>query len=642
MRRLLFGFACCAATSCASGPAASYRATTSTALAASAQQRVTPVIAATELPCRDHAEAVLVVDVGIDRGFVCPDDARAKGLTIVDLTDTWTPSLFAPNADGLAPSYRATYLAHAAEHTLAGKPLTGEDALGELYGVVPALSVVRARLADDARHQCNAAIDTAPIALASHAYSQDDRANVALAEKTRLALAAGLERERVRRKLDTLDELAEVPAVAKTYARYQQLADQHAAITAVQARLQCEGFLGAKEDAGGQFGWRTGNALELFQRRNFLMPDERLDPETRDAMQLDAVELDFRLALRVLRERVTDGSGLIEDGTAGAGSQPILGRVLDPDAMREARGGKPLPDGAPDLVGAATEAAAQQLGWTDAAGARAFFARHAPTKVALRLPALPAYYAAPMALSAEVDRGDVWYDEHPIPRRVAHRPTLILYVDDHGTRRPLVRWPTTIGGWADQRLADGSLVQRWKESDVGPRVWRDLYAAPTWLPPPTTPDRDLVTNLWNGRYDLKRSVMGPGPHAAYGMMLLVHHQIVHTKTGDRFDDNGIGTHGSASVTSIVNGTSHGCHRLYNQLAVRLADFLLRHHDHVAHGEEPVAYRRLVRFKGDLYKARIDTRGFRYELTPPIAVNVLRGNILSQRKVPPRDSAPARP
>ena len=240
-----------------------------------------------------------------------------------------------------------------------------------------------------------------------------------------------------------------------------------------------------------------------------------------------------------------------------------------------------------------------------------------------------------MELAAEVDRGDVWYDDHPIPRRVAHRPTMILYAIDHGVRRPLVRWLTTIGGWADQRLADGSLVQRWKESDVGPRVWRDLYAGPTWLPPPTTPDRDLVTNLWNGHYDLKRSVMGPGPHAAYGMMLLVHHQVVHLKDGtDRFDDNGIGTHGSASVTSIVNGTSHGCHRLYNQLAVRLADFLLHHHDHIAHGEEPVGYRRVVAYKGEVFKARIDTRGFRYELTPPIPVNVLRSNIKSERKVPP--------
>src|SRR5439155_16315920 len=160
---------------------------------------------------------------------------------------------------------------------------------------------------------------------------------------------------------------------------------------------------------------------------------------------------------------------------------------------------------------------------------------------------------------------------------------------------------------ADQRTAEG-LVQKWKESEVGPRVWRDLYAAPTWLPPRTTPDRDLVKNLYNGHYALKKEVLGPGPHAAYGMTLLVHHQIIKRKdTPDRLDDNGIGTHGSASVTSLVNGTSHGCHRLYNQLAVRLADFLLRHREHIVRGEQPEIYRRIVFHKDERVVGDVRTR-----------------------------------
>jgi hypothetical protein len=267
-------------------------------------------------------------------------------------------------------------------------------------------------------------------------------------------------------------------------------------------------------------------------------------------------------------------------------------------------------------------------------------------RVAIALPPPPAYHAQHMALRAEIDRGDVWYDEVPIARLIRHRPTLVLYVEDpsaaHGVR-PLIRWPTTIGGWADQRLGDGGVVRRWKESEVGPRMWRDLYAAPTWLPPPTTPDRDLVKNLWNGHWGLKTEIMGPGAHAAYGMTLLVHHQVVKQRDGsERYDDNGIGTHGSASVTSIVNGTSHGCHRLYNQLAVRLADFLLRHRDHAVRGEQPELYRRVVYHRGERFVANVTTRGFLYELTPPVPINVLKGNIRSDRKIPPRDSAPARP
>lgn len=587
-------------------------------------------------------DPVLIVEAGRERDAVCPADAEARKLTIVDLRDAWTPSLFAEH-DGVAPSYRARYLALAAERDSSVADSMGDDALGELYGVLPSLAIARERLADDARHFCHAFIESEPIALLDKPYDQDYKDQVKLGDQVRAALEVQLERERARREAPDLAALAQVPALAPLYARWKKLADQRAGIVAAQKHYVCEGLL-AEADADGSMTWRTGNATELFQRRNFLMPTERIDAETREALMLDSREHDFRLALRILRERVVDAAGIIEDGTAGAGPQPILGRLVDPAPMRAARGNeKPLPNAAPDLVSAVTEAAARELGWIGPAEARAFLGRHpGGMRVAIALPPPPAYHAAHMELTAEIDRGDVWYDDVPIPRRIAHRPTLVVYVHDGGTKRPLVRWPTTIGGWADQRTAEG-LVQKWKESEVGPRVWRDLYAAPTWLAPPTTPDRDLVKNLYNGHYALKREVLGPGPHAAYGMTLLVHHQIIKRKDQpDRFDDNGIGTHGSASVTSIVNGTSHGCHRMYNQLAVRLADFLLRHREHVVRGEQPELYRRIVFYKNERFVADIRTRGFLYELTPPVPINVLPGNIRSDRKVPPRDSAPARP
>lgn len=351
--------------------------------------------------------------------------------------------------------------------------------------------------------------------------------------------------------------------------------------------------------------------------------------------------------LRVLRERVVEASGILEDGTAGDGPTPVLGRMLDPEAMRAARGHEPLPDAAPDLVDASTEAAAKALGWTGPTEVRAWFNKFpAGTRVAVALPAVPAYYKPHMELDAVIDRGDIYYEDRPPPfkRILPHRPTLVVYADDNGTRRPLVRWPTTIGGSADQRLPGGRLVQRWKESEVGPRIWRDLTAAPTWMPPKTTPDKDLVKPLYDGgKWALKSDLLGPGPRSAYGMVLLEHLQVVKQKDGtDRLDNNGIGTHGSASVTSIVNGTSHGCHRLYNQLAVRLGDFLLHHRDHTVKGETQVGYRRVVWHNDQGFKAEIDTRGFQYELTPPVNVMVTRGNILSKQKKPPRNSAPARP
>jgi len=589
-------------------------------------------------------DPVVLVEAGRERGVVCGADVAARHGTIVDLRDAWTPTLFAPQPDGTAPSYRAKYLALASERTAKGADLDSDDALGELYGVLPSLAIARERLADEPRHLCHDFIESSSIPRLDKPYAQDHKDQVRFAEVRRRALEVQLERERINRGLPDLESLAAVAAVTVPFTAWQKLAAQHAGLVAAQKHYVCEGFL-AEADADGSMTWRTANATELFQRRNFLMPNERLDPETREALMLDSRELDFRLALRILRERVVDATGLIEDGTAGAGPQPILGRLLDPANMRAARGGEhPLENAAPDLVSAATEAAARQLGWLGPAETRDFLARHpGGLRVALALPPPPPYHGPAMALAAEIDRGDVWYDDTPIPRRIAHRPTLVLYVDDQGIRRPLIRWPTTIGGWADQRTADGALVQKWKESDVGPRVWRELYAAPTWLPPKSTPDRDLVKNLYNGHYALKQEVMGPGAHAAYGMTLLVHHQVIKRKDGsERFDDNGIGTHGSASVTSIVNGTSHGCHRLYNQLAVRLADFLLRHREHVVRGEQPEQYRRVVFYKGETFDARIRTRGFLYEITPPVPINVLPGNIRSARKWPPRDAAPARP
>ncbi|MDX2094211.1 MAG: peptidoglycan-binding domain-containing protein [Kofleriaceae bacterium] len=596
---------------------------------ASSEVRFAVTEATTEVTCPDAA-------MRIDGRLVCPNEASAQGLTIIDLRDEWAPRLFATQPDGTAPVFRETYLALAADRS--------NEKLAELYGVVPSLAIVRERLADEARHACHAEIDPTPILALARPYAQDHGPLVKASDATRKVLAKQLEAERKKRDLPDIEALAEVKGFGPRVAKWKTTSALHEGIVAAQQKLVCEGFLAAK-DADGSMTWRTSNAVELFQRRNFLMPNERLDQETREAMQLDSHELDFRLALRILRERVVDATGLVEDGTASAGPQPILGRLLDPAPMRAARGRvQPLPDGAPDLISAATEAAARELGWTDPAAVRAFLEHHAAgLRVAIKLPPVPAYHAKHMDLKAEIDRGDVWYDDKPIPRKVTHRPTLVVFVDDNGTKRPLIRWPTTIGGWSDVRMKNGRVVQRWKESDVGPSVWRNLFAAPTWLPPPTTPDRDLVRNTYiRGAWELKTSIMGPGPHAAYGLVLLKHDNEVTKKDGTvTYWDNGIGTHGSASVTSIVNGTSHGCHRLYNQLAVRLATFLLAHRDHEVRGEQAVTYRRRVNHKGS-FLAKVDTRGFLYELTPPVPVDVKKGNIKTKRKVPPKASAPARP
>jgi hypothetical protein len=92
-------------------------------------------------------------------------------------------------------------------------------------------------------------------------------------------------------------------------------------------------------------------------------------------------------------------------------------------------------------------------------------------------------------------------------------------------------------------------------------------------------------------------------------------------------DEGVRAHGSVGYGSILRGQSHGCHRLYNHLAVRLTGFLVRHRHHVRHGSIAVRYARQARAGGRVVTFRIASRGYRYELTPPVPVNVLVGNVL---------------
>jgi hypothetical protein len=598
----------------------------------STQKIVTPLTRSSE-----DCIPVVHFEQGKERGVICLQDARGRGLTVIDLTDAWTPTLFAPSADGQTPSFRARYLALAAE-----RGVKGIDALTELYGIVPALSIVRARLADDERHACHAAIDPQPIAQLTRTYSHGHHETIAAQLRQRARLAKQLERARTKHELTDIAALEGVPEWRKRYERYRTLDTTYQGLLAAQRRLHCEGWLRDKE-VDASFTWRTGGAVERFQRRNFLIPNKRLDDETRDALLLDSRELDFRLSLRVLRERVVEAAGLLEDGTAGEGPVPVLGRMLDPSPMRAARGHEPLANAAPDLIGAATEVAARQLGWTSPDAVRALLERNgAGVMVAIELPPPPRYHAPHMELFVEIDRGDVYYDERPRKRRPAVRPSLVVYAQDGDIRRPLVRWATTIGGWADERLPDGRVVQKWKESDVGPRIWRDVTAAPAWLPPKTTPDRELVRTLSGGRWALKSDIFGPGPRSAYGMVMVEHLRVVERRGSSRVLDNGIRTHGSSSVTSILHGTSHGCHRLYNHLATRLGNFVLQHRDHTVKGEKKVKYRRWVSHKGTRHRAAIDSRGFQYELTPPVEVEVTEGRILTKRKKPPKNSAPASP
>jgi hypothetical protein len=405
----------------------------------------------------------------------------------------------------------------------------------------------------------------------------------------------------------------------------------------------------ARNGSEGPFDGPTLEALRVYQRRHMLPSPGMLDTETREALLTGSRELDFRTLLRALRERVADAAGLIEDGSASHGWEPVLGRFLESAEYRQPVRPAPLANGAPDLVDRATDAAARALGWTSPeAAARSLFAPP-PRLVAVRLPPPPGYHTKSMRLRAEIDRGDVWRsypvdaEGHARPSPVKSRPTFTLFVETDAGEIPLVRWPTTIGGWKAE-AEDGAEHLEYKESPVGRRYWRDLVAAPAWFPPPTTPDRELVRRRPDGRWAPDADAVGPGYRSAYGLVAFFHHRAIATSGGVQYADIEIRTHGSANYRSILRGNSHGCHRLFNHLALRLGAFVLAHAEHERRGLIDQRYARTVHWKGRAFRLQAESRGYRYELDPPIPVDVLPGRTVRSKSAPPRlaPTSPAAP
>jgi hypothetical protein len=122
--------------------------------------------------------------------------------------------------------------------------------------------------------------------------------------------------------------------------------------------------------------------------------------------------------------------------------------------------------------------------------------------------------------------------------------------------------------------------------------------------------------------------MGPGFQSAYGLVMAIH---IDPKRGGF--DNQIRTHGSVDYTSIARRFSHGCHRLVNNRAVRLFDFVLRHRRFARMGNVPLNLKKRFEVDGETYRYALKTRGYYYELADPIAVNVLEGRIMGDVKKP---------
>jgi hypothetical protein len=603
------------------------------------------------------SDGVMVVEGGRFTGQTTPENARRDGLTVVDLSDDWLPYIFSEEP-GKPQPLRPALIALAngrlpRESTFAR---AREDRYFEAFGIFPSLNLLRRRLADRKRHVCH-----------------DKVADKALAEMSPKSVI--VPEEPVKTTNTPEDGAPASPEPAPEVQPRKPLSPAaQSAVIATQAHLRCEGLLpgGAKR---ARMDRRTVAGLQTYQRMLMIADNGRIDLDTRTALLADSREHDFRALLRALRERVTDATGLLEDGSALGVIGEVQGRPLDSAEFRplpvEAAAKPAQPAAAadtkvapaPDLISAATQAASQALGWTSPEAVLASTlvatptpppssrrsARKAPAPkaplplpktVAIRLPPLPPYHSPTMELRAEIDRGEVVLKRPALDKDgkkkwhppVSDRPTLTLYarVGDHEVA--LCRWPTTIGGWKTIQKSDGTMALKYKESVTGDALWPEILATPTWHPASGLPTRRLLVKRGDS-WAPKTEVIGPGYRAAYGLVAITHLQIEgrDEKGQPQLMDHLIRTHGTPAYRSVKRGESSGCHRLHNHLLLRLAGFVVRHHPNIRHGVVPEDYVRHLQYKGQEVDLKDDNKGYRFELVPPVPVTVLDGDVRGNAK-----------
>jgi hypothetical protein len=568
---------------------------------------------------------VLTIGGGQER-WTDAQAAVAAGYTIVDLSDDWTPYIFAPQTgpDGqpLLNRYRRIFIGLANDQLDEdGEPLApGEKNYLELYGIFPSMSVLRARFVADEQHPCHDQ-ESADALDAVETVTYVPPTEIAKDARKLAKLREELEKARREAKVDSLDALAAAqPALAPKVKLVQKRAAEKPAMAAVERRLTCEGLLGPKSHhASGLYDDAMRLAVRRFQQKHMIYEANYLRRKTVEALALPLLDNDYDGFRRALQERVVSGASILEDGSTKAG----------------------------DLVGDYTKAALDELGLVDAASTLAFFKRHPAAqfkslRVAVKLPPRPAYYADQMDLSIVVDRGDIWYDLpfddkgnfHYQPRK--KYPTLTVYTKVGGKLTALARWRTTIGSWRAEQASDGYEYYRYKMSDVGPRVIRQVVSGPVWIAPASTPIRTLVKHkAVNGKWMkvVNYDELGPGYMSAYGVV--AGYFVVPGQNGRPDFDNGVRAHGSSDYLSIysANGFSHGCHRLPNHVAIRMYSFILQHRHMRVVGDSPMGFQRQFLFEDMVYEMRVPSRGYVYQLDPPLPVNVLEGNILGDQKTP---------
>ncbi|PIE18041.1 MAG: hypothetical protein CSA65_06305 [Proteobacteria bacterium] len=560
------------------------------------------------------------------------DEARSYGLTIVDLADDWVPYIFwaqTPGKDDHKPNrYMQTYvdLANDRIDVNGARLQKGQHNYHEVYGIPPSLSVLQRRFIEDDKKSCYRKLDLSLLKDEYHGPVRvTNKANSRRLRKRYISAKAQFKKARRKTRGASLEQLLKNKRWQKVALKYQKLRWQYNALVLAHQRMACEGIYGRRVPnvKPGIVTWAVRNALRRFERKHNVYGWGMIFQNTARALGRTPRENNFESLKRAIAERVISAAGIVEDGTRRS-------RYTGADGKRHQ---------VHNLTKEFGEAAWRGLGLTDADKAWAWIKGKRFDRrfmVALKLPKLPEYYGPQMELKAVIDRGDIWYDlpfdEKTGKRRAQPRtrlPSLTLYTTYRDQKIALVRWRTTIGGWQKEKRGNQEYY-KYKISDVGARVWKNIVAGPVWVPPKKTPTTDLVKFrpvLGRSQRVVSQSSFGPGYASAYGLVAAYHV----TPRGHR--DNQVRTHGTVNYMSVRNGFSHGCHRLYNYRAVRLFSFVLRHRAFERKGQARLGYTHRFEHRGEEFQINLHTRGYFYELKPPMPVMVLEGRIRGKKKKP---------
>ncbi|MCB9593131.1 MAG: hypothetical protein H6719_10395 [Sandaracinaceae bacterium] len=571
--------------------------------------------------------------------------ASEEGFLLLDLGEEWTPYLFTeqsnPGEERIEHAYRETYLALArgefpSDHHGARAE---RDKYLELYGIMPTLGLLRERFRRVRDLECREDLDLAPleafdgfIRYTNNGAARTSARRFVVVER---AVADYVARQHVADE-SALDEGRLDDREQRTLREFRENAPRVRAIRATQARLECEGYFEGKGDyISGGLDWPTHEALAEFERRHRLFGWGFIGNDTLERLRMSPLELERQAVIRILTERAVHSLGVLEDGSAEGSTYRAADNTDTP---------------IPNLEEQTRDALVQALGLTTPEATLDFLEGLGELSpgdermVAIHAPELPPYYSSDMNIRIEIDRGDVWYefpyDEEGRERSqpVQRRPRTSVIVRYRGQDIRVARFGTTVGGWRTEEI-DGSIWWRYKNSPVGPRVWENIVSAPVWMPPPSTPSRDLVTRV-PGRsgadaYRVNLHETGPSYASAYGLVAAYHRMYSEDDDGNITlrGDEGIRSHGSVDYMSIMRRHSHGCHRLHNHIAVRLMSWVLEHRNHTRVGHQQTAFHRAIEHDGHTYQLDIERGGYVFQLEHPIRVNVLEGRIRGSRATP---------